>query len=167
MKKDRKTIRSTTESEPVTNGAVFPSDYNGWLIGLKDRIAAARNRAALSVNQELIRLYHQIGTEILERQTRQGWGAKVIDRLAADLRDAFPDMKGFSVRNLNYMRLFAEQCPTRQFVQQPAAQIGQLSADQLPWFPIEALPEPLDSCLPTIEVLEDELSRDLEQGEKA
>jgi hypothetical protein len=48
----------------------------------------------LAVNQELVRLYHRIGAEILERQARQGCGAGVIDRLSSDLRAAFPEMKG-------------------------------------------------------------------------
>src|SRR5438132_937700 len=82
-----------------------------WLTSLKSRISSARRRAALAVNQELVRLYHHIGGEILERQTRQGWGAKVIDRLSADLREAFPEIKGFSSSNLKYMRYFAQVCP--------------------------------------------------------
>lgn len=131
MKKDGKTIRTIKTSGPTAAAARFPADYALWLTGLKERIATARNRAALSVNQELIRLYHQIGTEILERQTRQGWGARVIDRLAADLRDAFPDMKGFSSSNLKYMRFFAQMCPDLQIGQQPA--------DQLPWFHLVTL----------------------------
>lgn len=111
--------------------AVIPRDYADWLVSLKSRIASARQRATLAVNQELVRLYHHIGTEILERQTRQGWGAKVIDRLAADLRAAFPEMKGFSSRNLKYMKVFAEMCPAGLIGQQPAA--------QLPWFHIVTL----------------------------
>lgn len=71
-------------------------------------------------------LYWQIGRDILPRQTEQSWGAKVIDRLAHDLRTAFPDMKGFSPRNLKYMRAFAAAWPESEFVQQAAA--------QLPWF---------------------------------
>jgi predicted nuclease of restriction endonuclease-like (RecB) superfamily len=105
-----------------------PADYQQWLISLKSRIQSAQQRAALAVNQELISLYWQIGNDILQRQQQQGWGSKVIDRLAQDLRQAFPDMKGFSVRNLKYMRRFAELWPDAEFVQQPAA--------QLPWFHI-------------------------------
>jgi len=97
-----------------------------WLEQLKSRVALARQRAALSVNQELILLYWQIGKGILQRQTMQGWGSKVIDRLARDLRLAFPDMKGFSPRNLKYMRAFAEAWPDIAFVQRAAA--------QMPWF---------------------------------
>lgn len=101
-------------------------DYASWLADLKLRVEQARQRAALSVNRELIALYWQIGRDILGRQRRQGWGAKVIDQLARDLKAAFPDMRGFSPRNLKYMRAFAEAWPDGTFVQQAAA--------QLPWF---------------------------------
>ncbi|HVI88135.1 MAG TPA: PDDEXK nuclease domain-containing protein [Dongiaceae bacterium] len=102
------------------------ADYAAWLADLKTRVERARQRAAVSVNRELVTLYWQIGRDILERQQQQGWGARVIDRLARDLRAAFPDMKGFSPRNLKYMRALAEAWPGGEFVQQPAA--------QLPWF---------------------------------
>ena len=104
--------------------SLIPADYGVWLTSLKARIAGARQRAVLAVNQELVQLYHHIDTEIGERQTRQGWGAKVIDRLASDLREAFPETKGFSSRNLKYMKYFAEQCPRGLIGQQPAAQLG-------------------------------------------
>jgi predicted nuclease of restriction endonuclease-like (RecB) superfamily len=78
----------------------------GWS-DLKTRIHTAQQRAALAVNRELVLLYWQIGRDILERQTKEGWGAKVIERLAHDLRTAFPNMKGFSRTNLIYMRAFA------------------------------------------------------------
>lgn len=106
-------------------------DYMRWLSSLKSEIQGARARAALAVNQELVRLYHRLGTEILDRQRRQAWGAKIIERLATDLREAFPDMRGLSASNLKYMRFFAEMCPDRQ--------IGQQAADQLPWFHIVTL----------------------------
>ncbi len=100
--------------------------YSQFLADLKSRIQAAQLRAALAVNRELVLLYWQIGRDILDRQARESWGAKVIDRLAADLKHAFPDMKGFSPRNLKYMRRFADVWPDAEFVQQVAA--------QLPWF---------------------------------
>jgi predicted nuclease of restriction endonuclease-like (RecB) superfamily len=106
-------------------------EYAGWLARLKSEIQAARTQAALAVNRELVRLYHRIGTEILERQGRQGWGARVIARLSSDLRAEFPDMKGLSGTNLKYMRVFAELCPD--------VAIGQQAADQLPWFHIVVL----------------------------
>lgn len=113
------------------NDLIASADYATWLTDLKSRIQRARSQAALVVNQELVRLYHHIGSEILARQDRQGWGAKVIDRLAVDLAAAFPDMKGLSSRNLKYMKVFAELCPALQIGQQPAA--------QLPWFHIVTL----------------------------
>ncbi len=116
--------------------STIPEGYASWLADLKTRIADARQRAALSVNQEQIRLYWQIGRDIMERQSNQGWGSKVIDRLASDLKDSFPDIKGFSSSNLKYMRYFAERCPN--------GLIGQQPADQLPWFHIVALITKLD-----------------------
>ena len=77
----------------------------------------------MAVNRELVLLYWEIGRDILARQAEQGWGAKVIERLAHDLRTAFPDMKGFSPRNLKYMRALAEAWPDAEFVQQAAAQL--------------------------------------------
>jgi predicted nuclease of restriction endonuclease-like (RecB) superfamily len=74
--------------------------YDTFLHDLKTGIRTARTRAALAVNRELVLLYWQIGRDILERQSREGWGAKVIDRLARDLRNEFPHMKGFSPRSL-------------------------------------------------------------------
>ncbi len=101
-------------------------DYPSLLSDLKTQIRAARTKAALAVNRELVLLYWNIGRQILEQQTRQGWGAKVIEQLAKDLRLEFPDMQGLSKRNLQYMRAFAEAYPDEPFVQQAAAQI--------PWF---------------------------------
>ncbi len=102
-----------------------PEGYTDWLAELKTRIHTAQQRATLAVNRELVLLYWQIGRDILSRQASQGWGAKVIDRLAHDLHNAFPDMKGFSRANLMYMRAFAEAWPDEQIVQQVVG--------QLPW----------------------------------
>jgi predicted nuclease of restriction endonuclease-like (RecB) superfamily len=102
-----------------------PEGYGKWLAELKARIHAARQRATLAVNRELIMLYWQIGRDILARQAEQGWGSKVIDRLSHDLRTAFPEMKGFSRTNLMYMRAFAEAWPDKQIIQQ--------AVGQLPW----------------------------------
>ena len=106
-----------------TAGDQPPSGYAEWLTHLKADIHQAQTRALVSVNSEMIMLYWRIGRDILERQERQGWGAKVIDRLAADLRQAFPGMKGFSPRNLKYMRSLAAAWSADQFVQAPLAQI--------------------------------------------
>ena len=110
-------------SSPATRLTPAPRGYTGFLDQVKHRIRTSRFRAAVAVNRELIGLYWSIGRDILERQREQGWGAKVIDRLSADLGRTFPDMKGFSARNLKYMRAFAEAWPDEQFVQQVVAQI--------------------------------------------
>lgn len=114
-----------------------PEGYGDWLTDLKGRIHNAQQRATLAVNRELVLLYWQIGNDILTRQAQQGWGAKVIERLAHDLRAAFPDMKGFSPRNLKYMRAFAEAWPDAEFVQEVLA--------QLPWYHQLALLDKLSS----------------------
>ncbi|MBI2268783.1 MAG: DUF1016 domain-containing protein [Bacteroidetes bacterium] len=88
-----------------------PSSYIGILNELKEKIRNARLRATLSVNVELLRIYWEIGKAISEQQESEGWGAKIIDRLAVDLKTEFPDMKGLSVRNLKYMKSFAEAYP--------------------------------------------------------
>lgn len=117
-----------SKKEPDTPASlqVTPAGYADWLGKLKQRIHTAQQRATLAVNHELVLLYWQLGKDILDRQAQQGWGSKVIDRLAHDLRTAFPDMKGFSPRNLKYMRAFAEAWPDAEFVQVVLA--------QLPWY---------------------------------
>ncbi|AUT66590.1 PDDEXK nuclease domain-containing protein [Paraburkholderia terrae] len=111
-------------------------DYRNWLAELKQRVERARQRAAASINRELVTLYWQIGRDILARQQQQGWGARVVDQLARDLKAAFPDMKGFSPRNLKYMRALAQAWPEPEFVQQPVA--------QLPWSHVVTLLDKLD-----------------------
>lgn len=98
-------------------------DYQLFLEELKKRVYASRYKAALSVNKELILLYHYVGVRILASQAVQGWGAKIIDQLSKDLRSEFPEMKGFSSRNLNYMRKFAKEYPDPVFVQEVLAQL--------------------------------------------
>jgi predicted nuclease of restriction endonuclease-like (RecB) superfamily len=82
--------------------------YDLFLSGIKERIRTAQIKAALAANAELILHYWEIGQDILINQDHQGWGAKVIDRLSTDLQQAFPKLGGYSVRNLKYMRAFAE-----------------------------------------------------------
>lgn len=114
-----------TQSEQAVSLQSTPEGYASWLDELKTRIHGAQQRAALAVNRELVLLYWQIGRDILQRQAEQGWGSKIIERLAHDLRVAFPGMKGFSRANLMYMRAFAEAWPGDEIVQQPVG--------QLPW----------------------------------
>jgi predicted nuclease of restriction endonuclease-like (RecB) superfamily len=134
-----------------------PAGYADWLADLKGRIHTAQQRATLAVNRELVLLYWQIGRDILARQAEQGWGAKVIDRLAHDLRVAFPEMKGFSPRNLKYMRAFAEAWPDTEFVQAVLA--------QLPWYHqlalLDKLPGPETRCWYAAQAIEHNWSRNI------
>lgn len=100
-------------------------NYIQLLKELKEKVAASRYKAALSVNRELILLYHHIGSEIMKSQQQYGWGAKIIGQLSLDLQNAFPGMKGFSPQNIKYMRRFAEEYGLDE--------IGQQAVDQLPW----------------------------------
>ena len=106
------------------SGSVVPAGYADLLSELKAQVRAARTRATRIVNTEMLTLYWSIGQTILDRQTAEGWGARVIDRLADDLRAEFPDMRGFSRSNLKYMRQAAASWP---------GAIGQHAAGQLPW----------------------------------
>jgi len=103
---------------------VAPVGYAELLEQVKVRVRTSRVQAARAVNTELVGLYWQIGHLILNRQESEGWGSKVIGRLAADLRAEFPGMRGLSQRSLVYMRTFAAAF---------AAPIAQQPAAQLPW----------------------------------
>jgi len=114
----------------------LPRDYAATLAEIKRRVRDERLRVVLTANSAMVLLYWDIGRKILERQESAGWGAKVIDRLAADLREAFPDARGFSPRNLKYMRAFAAAWSSRAFVQETLARI--------PWYHNIALLEKLE-----------------------
>ncbi|MDF2964742.1 MAG: hypothetical protein K0Q51_130 [Rickettsiaceae bacterium] len=100
--------------------------YKDFLEDLKTRIRTSQLKAARAVNIELVHLYWHIGSEILNRQRNQGWGSKVINKLSHDLSNLFPGIKGYSVTNLKYMKLVAENFTKEE--------ISQQAADQLPWF---------------------------------
>ncbi|NEO82834.1 MAG: DUF1016 domain-containing protein [Spirulina sp. SIO3F2] len=108
-----------TDASPIFNHP----DYQTLLHSLKTQIRQAQVKAALAVNRELVLLYWHIGAQILEQQAAQGWGAKVIEQLSQDLRQDFPSLKGFSTRNLKYMRAFAKTYPDFEIVQGVLAQI--------------------------------------------
>ena len=111
--------------------------YEEWIRLIKERIQRARVKASMLVNTEQTLLYWDIGHNILEKQNNEGWGTKVVERMSADLKDAFPDMTGWSPRNLKYMRAFADAWARKEIVQAPLA--------QLPWYHHLALLESLKS----------------------
>lgn len=102
----------------------LPEDYPNWLADLKHRIQSERLRIVITSNAAMILLYWDIGQRILEKQKAQGWGAKIIDRLSFDLHEQFPEMRGFSPRNLKYMRAFAAAWPNHEIVQKALAQLS-------------------------------------------
>jgi len=122
----------------VSKNSIFsPDTYDDFLNFLKDYIRRSQIQAAVAVNQELITLYWQIGQSILSKEHEQGWGAKVVQRLASDLKREFPEMKGFSARNIRYMKAFAEAYPEEETLQRSVA--------KLPWRHNIALIEKLKS----------------------
>ncbi|MBI4353584.1 MAG: DUF1016 domain-containing protein [Candidatus Omnitrophica bacterium] len=113
-------------------GVIFPvashvgglsKGYQSFLAELKQKIKNERLRIVIASNAALVNLYWDIGQGILKKQKDEGWGAKVIDRLSRDLKKEFPDMQGFSPRNLKYMRAFSEAWPKKAIVQRVVAQI--------------------------------------------
>lgn len=122
---------------PKQRSSLLPTGYDDFLHNLKERIRSAQVRAALAVNRELVLLYWQIGQQIRERQQRDGWGAKVIEKISKDLQNEFPEIKGFSRSNLMYMRAFAEAYEGEEIVQR--------CVGQLPWRHNIALLEKLKS----------------------
>jgi predicted nuclease of restriction endonuclease-like (RecB) superfamily len=117
----RKTKRKPATRQIVQQPAA--QLYLAFLEEVKKRIRTAQVRTVLAAHAELVLHYWDLGRMISEKQGREGWGARVIDRLAADVRKTFPKLAGYSVRNLKYMKAFAEEWPTRTKVQQLAAQI--------------------------------------------
>lgn len=122
------------QPQPV---AGLPADYATLLSDIKARVQAARIKAGMAANRELLALHWDIGRMILDRQEKEGWGAKVIDRLSVDLQKAFPGRQGFSPRNLKYMRTFTDTWTAKAIVQAPLA--------QLPWYHHIALLDKLGS----------------------
>lgn len=122
----------------MSNNIVHNPDYKSWSEFIADKIKLARTNAAFKVNTEMLGLYWEIGSSIIEKQKQNGWGSKVIELLATDLAKNFPDSAGFSLRNLKYMRAFAEAYPQFPIMQAPLAQsesqFVQVSLAQITWY---------------------------------
>lgn len=114
------------------DGVIFPvapslyemsESYLDFIEKIKKEIRSQRISVTLNANSSMICLYWNIGKAILQKQEEERWGSRVVDRMAKDLKEAFPDMSGFSPRNIKYMRKFAECWPNFEIVQQVVAQI--------------------------------------------
>jgi len=135
QRKSRGRLREDVLFPVAPVASELPRSYAVVLGEIRKLIRTERLRVVIAANAAMVLLYWDIGRLILERQGKEGWGAKVIDRLSADLREAYPDMRGLSSRNLKYMRAFASAWPQREFVQEALAQI--------PWYHHIAL---LEKC---------------------
>ncbi|MDY6906450.1 MAG: PDDEXK nuclease domain-containing protein [Thermodesulfobacteriota bacterium] len=141
--KERKTNALAKNKDGITlpvaeTATRMPDDYGRFITDLKTRIRQERIKTVLAANASMVLLYWDIGSAILAKQTSEGWGAKVIDRMSHDLKEEFPEMNGFSARNLKYMRKFAESWPDSKIVQRTVAQI--------PWRSNIALMDKLDNA---------------------
>lgn len=115
----------------------MPEGYDRWLADIAARVRSTQFRIARGANAETIRLYWSIGRDILDRRNRQGWGAKAIERLSADLQREFPGRQGLCVSNLNYMRAMVAAWPA-------ADAIPPRIVEELPWGHVRALLDGLD-----------------------
>ena len=115
----KKVLKTTNESLHLDQ------NYKHFLSGIKERLQTAQIRAALAANSELIQFYWELGTNLIEKQKSHQWGSGFLEQFSHDMRQAFPEMQGFSVTNLKRMRIFAQEYPA--FV------IGARAVHQLPW----------------------------------
>lgn len=104
----------------------LPEGYTEWRKQIETLIESSKLNAALHVNTDLLQLYWNIGNDIIKKQTKYGWGKQIIDQLSKDLSIKFPNDKGYSVRNLHYMRQFAEAYPDFPILQVPLAEFKEL-----------------------------------------
>jgi predicted nuclease of restriction endonuclease-like (RecB) superfamily len=115
--------------------SIVKKTYRSWLAELKNSIQQSKLHTALQVNSNMLILYWYIGRQIDEKIRKESWGQKVIEQLSADLQKSFPDLKGFSSRNLLYMQQFSAAYPGLLILQQPAAKLksnGKKSITQQP-----------------------------------
>jgi predicted nuclease of restriction endonuclease-like (RecB) superfamily len=105
--------------------------YNSFLVDIKTQIKISQQKAFNAVNQEMILLYFTIGKMIDNRQKELGWGAKVIDKLSLDILNEFPNMNGFSPRNLKLMVQFYKEYSTDEIVQLEVAQLENLKVQPI------------------------------------
>ncbi|MCQ2339862.1 MAG: PDDEXK nuclease domain-containing protein [Paludibacteraceae bacterium] len=133
MEKSNKRSQDRLGIKPLQDGVFFPvampdselpTWYAGFLSSIKTEISVSRRRVMISANTQMMMMYYHIGKQILEYQASEGWGAKIIDRLSADIKKAYPELKGFSPRNLKYMRKFAETWQDEAIVQRSVARLS-------------------------------------------
>ena len=143
--------------------------FNSWIGAIKDKILIAQTRASFKVNAEMLQLYWEIGNAILDAQHTKGWGTQIIDKLSQEIKSNFARAKGFSVRNLKYMRAFAKEYPNFPIVQVPLAQTKnknvQVSLAQITWYHhislLTKVKDIQERCFYIAETVKNEWSRDV------
>ena len=105
------------------SNALVSKEYKTFLREMKEKIASSQLEAAVAVNKELVALYWEVGSKVYLKQSKEGWGAKTIAKLAKDLKSAFPEIKGFSLTNIKYMVQFVKEYPDFTISQQAVGQI--------------------------------------------
>ena len=106
-----------------SSSMLMPEGYDSWSKAIEVKIETAKLNAALHVNSDMLSLYWSIGKDILSKQEEQGWGKQVIGQLSRDLSVRFPDDRGYSERNLGYMKQFAKEYPDFPILQVPLTKI--------------------------------------------
>ena len=152
-------------SKEITESKAFLN----WTILISDKIKQAQTRASFKVNEEMLQLYWDIGNSIITQQKQEGWGSKIIDLLSFNLAVTFPNSTGFSLRNLKYMRAFAEAYPQYPIVQVPLAlsntEFVQVPLAQITWYHhislIAKVKEQNERAFYIIETAKNEWSRDV------
>ena len=108
------------------NSTLLPNGYTQWRKDIEQLIDTAKLHTALNVNVGTLTLYWNIGKSILQKQEQEGWGKQVIEQLSKDLISRYPDDRGYSVRNLRYMKRFASAYPDFPILQVPLAELKEL-----------------------------------------
>ena len=125
MKKDNSMNSLENDNLVVSNEDknLLPNGYPEWQKSIEQLIEISKLRAAINVNADTLKLYWNIGNSILQKQKEKGWGKKVIEQLSKDLTNRFPNDRGYSVRNLGYMKYFAQEYPDFPILQVPLAKL--------------------------------------------
>jgi predicted nuclease of restriction endonuclease-like (RecB) superfamily len=125
MKKDNSMNSLENDNLVVSNEdkSLLPNGYPEWQKSIEQLIEISKLRAAINVNADTLKLYWNIGNSILQKQKEKGWGKKVIEQLSKDLTNRFPNDRGYSVRNLGYMKYFAQEYPDFPILQVPLAKL--------------------------------------------
>ena len=122
------------EKEEIMTKSVdiaFNKEYKDWLKEIKVKIQSSQIKAAIAVNRALIEFYWDLGEMIADKQKHNNWGSKLIEQLSKDLKREFPEMSGFSRRNLYYVAQFYTYFSKFSIVPQLEAQLENTSLPQL------------------------------------